>query len=45
MFWVYYISQIIFLGASFVTVYSEYIGKEIEPNENAVRVEEIEIKN
>ena len=43
MIWVYYISQIIFLGASFVKVYSDRLGVEIAPNSNAVRIEEIEI--
>ena len=43
MIWVYYISQIIFLGACFVKVYSEYLGKEIEPNANAVKIKEVEV--
>jgi len=38
MLWVYYTSQIIFLGASFVKVYSDQIGSEILPNADAVRV-------
>lgn len=45
MIWVYYISQILFLGACFVKVYSDYLGVEITPNENAVKVEEIEINS
>jgi membrane protein len=45
MIWVYYISQIIFLGASFVKVYSDHLGIEIKPNSNAVKVEEIEVNN
>ena len=45
MIWVYYISQIIFLGASFVKVYSDHLGIEIAPNSNAVKVEVIEINN
>ncbi len=43
MLWVYYTSQIIFLGASFVKVLSDTLGLEIVPNNNAVKVEHIEI--
>ena len=43
MLWVYYISQIIFLGASFVNVLSTKLGYEILPSENAIKIESIEI--
>lgn len=36
--WVYYSSQILFLGAEFTWVYAKYYGSRIEPSENAVRV-------
>jgi len=45
MVWVFYISQSIFLGASFVKVYSDYLGVEIKPNSDAVKVEEIEVNS
>ncbi|MBT3587607.1 MAG: YihY/virulence factor BrkB family protein [Flavobacteriaceae bacterium] len=45
MVWVFYIAQSIFLGASFVKVYSDYLGVEIKPNSDAVKVEEIEVNN
>lgn len=44
MLWVYYTSQIIFLGASFVKVISDYMGYEILPNSNAVKVAHVEVK-
>jgi membrane protein len=37
MIWVYYTSQILFIGASFAYVYGESIGKEIKPTSVAVR--------
>lgn len=43
--WVFYISQIIFLGASFVKVISSSLGYEILPNSDAVKVENIEVDN
>jgi len=43
--WVYYTSQIIFLGASFVKVISSRLGHEILPNNYAVRVEKIEVRD
>ena len=45
MVWVFYIAQSIFLGASFVKVYSDYLGVEIKPNSDAVKVEEIEVNS
>lgn len=36
--WVYYSSQILFLGAEFTQVYARTYGSRIEPTENAVRV-------
>ena len=44
MIWVYYTSQIIFLGASFLKVISEKLGHPIRPGENAVEVENRELK-
>ncbi|WP_196888638.1 YihY/virulence factor BrkB family protein [Aureivirga sp. CE67] len=43
MVWVYYISQIIFLGASFIEILSIKLGYVIKPNKNAVKIEKIEI--
>ncbi len=43
MLWVYYTSQIVFLGASFVKVISDTIGHEIEPNANATRIIKVEV--
>jgi membrane protein len=45
MLWVYYTSQIIFLGASFVTVISNKLGYDIQPNNNAVKIENPLIKS
>jgi membrane protein len=45
MLWVYYTSQIIFLGASFVKITSNKLGYGILPNSNAVKVENVEINN
>ena len=44
MLWVYYISQIIFLGASFVKIISTRLGIDIMPNSNAIKIERIEIE-
>ena len=38
MMWVYYTSQIIFLGASFAYEYGKLIGREIEPKEEVERI-------
>lgn len=43
MLWVYYTSQIIFLGASFVKIISDKLGYEIQPNNNAVKIENVEV--
>lgn len=43
MIWVYYTSQIIFLGASFVKVISNQLGYQILPNSNAIKIKHIEI--
>lgn len=45
MLWAYYTSQLVFLGASFVKVISDKLGREILPIHNAVRVEHREIDN
>ena len=45
MLWVYYTSQIIYLGASFVKVISDRFGLEILPNKNAVKIEQVEVDN
>ncbi|WP_420602839.1 YihY/virulence factor BrkB family protein [Flagellimonas sp.] len=43
MLWVYYTSQIIFLGASFVKILSDKMNYQILPNKNAIRIEHIEV--
>ena len=43
MLWVYYTSQIIFLGASLVVIISNRIGHEILPRNNAVKIEHVEV--
>ncbi len=43
MIWVYYTSQIIFLGASFIKITSDRLGYKILPNANAVKVENVEV--
>ncbi len=43
MIWIYYTSQIIFLGASFVKAISINMGCEILPNTNAVKIEHLEV--
>ncbi|MBK7984594.1 MAG: YihY/virulence factor BrkB family protein [Candidatus Competibacteraceae bacterium] len=40
--WIYYSTQILFLGAEFTQVYARTYGSKIEPTENAVRVTEPE---
>ena len=45
MLWVYYTSQIIFLGASFLKVLSERMHLDIQPNANAVTYIKQEIEN
>lgn len=44
MVWVYYSSQIIFLGAAFAYQYSKRVNKEIKPDKFAVRIYEGENK-
>ncbi|WP_158091339.1 YihY/virulence factor BrkB family protein [Tenacibaculum holothuriorum] len=43
MLWVYYTSQILFLGASFVKIYSDFSNAPIQANDNAVLITEHEI--
>ncbi len=45
MLWVYYISQIVFLGASFVKIISSRLGYEIVPTVNAIKVVNVELSN
>ncbi len=40
--WIYYSTQILFLGAEFTQVYAQSYGSKIEPTKNAVRVTEQE---
>ena len=44
MLWVYYLSQIIFLGASFVKVLADKLHLPIVPNADAVQVEQRELE-
>lgn len=44
MLWVYYTSQIIFLGASYIAIVSEKIGHDIVPKHNALKIEVVELK-
>lgn len=44
MIWIYYTSQIIFLGASFMYVLGEKMGYPVLPTENAVKILTNEIK-
>jgi membrane protein len=44
MLWVYYTSQIIFLGASFVKIISERLHYPIVPNKHAVAIENKEVE-
>ena len=43
MLWVYYTSQIIFLGASFLMILSDRMHLSIQPNDNAVKIENREV--
>ncbi|CAI8415303.1 MAG: Uncharacterised protein [Flavobacterium sp. SCGC AAA160-P02] len=43
MLWIYYTSQIIFLGASFVTIISSRLGYKIQPKNGAVEIKNMEI--
>lgn len=45
MVWVYYTSQIIFLGASFAYVLGERRGTAIIPDDNAVKIKETELED
>jgi membrane protein len=42
--WVYYSSQILLFGAEFSQVYADQAGREVKPNEYAVRVETKEVE-
>ena len=42
--WVYYSAQILLFGAEFTQVYARRGGREIEPDEHAIRVETREVK-
>lgn len=42
--WIYYSSQILLLGAEFTQVYANRAGRELEPDEYAVRVERKEVE-
>jgi membrane protein len=41
--WVYYSSQILFMGAEFTQVYAKRYGQEIEPDRHAVRVKHLKV--
>jgi membrane protein len=41
--WIYYSTQILFFGAEFTQVYATRYGSRIEPDENAVRVQEVKV--
>ncbi|MEL6537577.1 MAG: YihY/virulence factor BrkB family protein [Bacteroidota bacterium] len=43
MLWVYYTSQILFLGASFIEVISQRLGYAIRPKSNATKVQTLEV--
>jgi membrane protein len=43
--WIYYSSQILLFGAEFTQVYASRGGRDIEPDEHAVRVETKEVKS
>lgn len=45
MLWVYYTSQIIFMGASFVKIVSNRLGYEIVPKANATKIEHVEVNS
>lgn len=42
--WVYYSSQILFLGAEFTQVYACRFGKEIMPSSHAIRVKRVKVE-
>jgi membrane protein len=42
--WIYYSSQILLFGAEFTQVYAARAGREVEPDEYAVRVETKEVE-
>ena len=42
--WVYYSSQILLFGAEFTQVYADRAGREVKPNEYAVRIETKEVE-
>jgi membrane protein len=42
--WVYYSSQILLFGAEFTQVYADQAGREVKPNEYAVRVQTKEVE-
>src|SRR5256714_2162492 len=42
--WVYYSSQILLFGAEFTQVYTDRAGREVKPDEYAVRVEQKEVE-
>jgi membrane protein len=42
--WVYYSSQILLFGAEFTQVYADRAGREVKPNEYAVRVQTQEVE-
>jgi len=41
--WVYYSSQILFLGAEFTQIYAKRYGQEIQPDRHAVRVKQVTV--
>ena len=44
MLWVYYTSQIIFFGATFIDVISERMEYQIRPNKLGVKVDMVEVE-
>jgi membrane protein len=42
--WIYYSSQILLFGAEFTQVYADRAGREVKPDEHAVRVEQKEVE-
>jgi membrane protein len=42
--WIYYSSQILLFGAEFTQVYADRAGREVKPDEHAVRVETKEVE-
>jgi membrane protein len=42
--WVYYSSQILLFGAEFTQVYADRAGREVKPDEYAVRIEKEEVE-